>query len=420
LGCQEITMKRTLWTTVAIAMLLGLLAGGTLFGQLGLRGTKQPEKPADANADAPAKPLVKVDAKKKTVSFPAEICGRMGMDGKPMQLELLLTSWKGKTHESILRTKAKGWQIHAGLVMLGLPRGRPAETTYSIDTDTYTSQPPRGPKVTIRLSWTDAKGETHTAEPANWMQAADPNVPATPPSDWVFTGSILGSSGGYAADGEGVFITVSNFATAIIDVPFVSTDSDASLYFVTRPNAIPPLGTDVTVTIEPKPKATKSKYARRLLYVDRFGRYRAEGKDRLLALDDLTEWGRSFVGKHDRGQVVLRAAGKAYIHDVLAAREELWIGGIREIDVQYDAARWPVLPRTPGQMKAALKDWEEKFAQPHEQIDPPLETVVPTLEQIDQKLHEMKVTRKMLEEYRAKLEAMATKAKTSSTDKDQQ
>jgi hypothetical protein len=32
----------------------------------------------------------------------------------------------------------------------------------------------------------------------------------------------------------------------------------------------------------------------------------------------------------------------------------------------------------------------------------------------------MKVTRKMLEEYRAKLEAMATKAKTSSTDKDQQ
>jgi hypothetical protein len=403
--------------------LLALLATGTLHGQLGLRGTA-PETPEDdgdekdANAAA-GRQLVQVNAKKGVVSFPAEVCGRVGMDGEAMQLELLLTSWKGKTHESILRTRAKGWQIHAGLVMLGLPRGRPAESSYSIDTESYTSQPPRGPKVKIFVSWADKGGKKHTVNVADWMQKADPNVATGPPREYVFIGSVLGSQGGYAADGEGEFISLVNFRSAILDVPFLSTDSNASLYFQTRPERIPPEGTDVTVTIEPVRNAAKTKFARRLLFVDRFGRYRGEGSSELLSAKELTAWGREFVRKHERGEVILRGAGKAYVHDLLVAREELWIGGVREIDVQYDAARWPLLPRTPAQMQAALKDWETKFAEPEEQIDPPLETVVPTLQQIDQKLHEMKVTRKMLEEYREKLRAMADRARKARDEADE-
>ncbi|MFP4140671.1 MAG: YdjY domain-containing protein [Phycisphaerae bacterium] len=408
-------MKRTFWTTVIAASALAAVTAGTLLGQLGMGPARRADDANDANARPWPKKLVNVNVKAKTVSFPAEICGRVGMDGGPMDLELLLTSWKGKTHESILRTPAKGWQIHAGLVMLGLPRGRVAQTSYSIDTQEYTSQPPRGPKVKLSVSWTGKDGKKHTADPASWMQKTDPNSAIKPPSEYVFIGSVLGSEGGYAADAQGEYISLVNFNAAILDVPFISTDSDASLYFRTKPDAIPPEGTRVTVTIHVLKDAAESDFVRRLLYVDRFGRYRAEGSREMLRLDQLSKWGESFVGKHKRGEVILRGAGKAFVHDLLVAREELWIGGVREIDVQYEAARTPVLPRTPEQMKQALTDWAAKFAQPSEQIDPPLETVVPTLQQIDQKLHEMKVTRKMLEEYRTKLRAMASKAKSSGT-----
>ncbi len=408
-------MKRTLWTTVIVAFALAAVTAGTLLGQLGLAPARRAADANDANAAPWPQKLVNVNATARTVSFPAEVCGRVGMDGGPMDLELLLTSWKGKTHESILRTPARGWQIHAGLVMLGLPRGRPAQTSYSIDTKEYTSQPPRGPKVKLSVSWTGKDGKEHTADPASWMQKAEPDSASAPPSEYVFIGSILGSEGGYAADAQGEYISLVNFSTAILDVPFTSTDSDASLYFRTKPDAIPPADTRVTVTIHVLKDAAESDFVRRLLYVDRFGRYRAEGSREMLSLDELSKWGASFVGKHKRGQVILRGAGKAFVHDLLVAKEELWIGGVREIDIQYDAARMPVLPRTPKQINEALADWAAKFAQPSEQIDPPLETVVPTLQQIDQKLHEMKVTRKMLEEYRTKLRAMASKAKSADT-----
>lgn len=410
-------MKRMFWTTLIAASALAAVTAGTLLGQLGLGPAPREDDAKDANAAPWPRKLVNVDAKAKTVSFPAEVCGRVGMDGGPMDLELLLTSWRGKTHESILRTPAKGWQIHAGLVMLGLPRGRAAETSYSIDTEQYTTQPPRGPKVRLTVSWTDKDGKKQTADPASWMQKADPNSAIEPPSEYVFIGSILGSEGGYAADAQGEYISLVNFNTAILDVPFMSTDSDASLYFRTQPDAIPPEGTRVMVTIHVLKDAAKSDFARRLLYVDRFGRYRAEGSNDLLRLDELSKWGASFVGEHKRGQVILRGGGKAFVHDLIAAKDELWIGGVREIDIQYDAARTPVLPRTPRQMDRELKNWAAKFAQPSEQIDPPLETVVPTLQQIDQKLHEMKVTQKMLEEYRTQLRAMAAKAKSTGTGK---
>ena len=55
----------------------------------------------------------------------------------------------------------------------------------------------------------------------------------------------------YAAD-EGDLITVANFGSAILDLPIASSASDADRVYVTNTEKIPPLGTEVFVTLGPR------------------------------------------------------------------------------------------------------------------------------------------------------------------------
>ncbi|MCA1686167.1 MAG: hypothetical protein LC745_09340, partial [Planctomycetia bacterium] len=48
-------------------------------------------------------------------------------------------------------------------------------------------------------------------------------------------------------------ITVANFASAILDLPFSSTADDAGRSFVARTDQIPPRGTGVTLFFHPRP-----------------------------------------------------------------------------------------------------------------------------------------------------------------------
>ncbi|MFP4054378.1 MAG: YdjY domain-containing protein [Phycisphaerae bacterium] len=363
-------------------------------------------QPAKEDAKEDAKAKIWIDRKAGTVSFDTEVCGREGMDGEPLQLELLLTKVRGKTHESILQTEVDGWQIHAGLVALGLPRGKPKVWRYDLDTGAETTLPPRGPKVDIFLEWTDGKGKKQRVPASQWLKSADPAAKVEPPSHWVFVGSILGSNGGYAADAEGEFITTANFGTAILDVPFVSSDKNAELYFLARPDRIPPLGTKVTMILKPVKGAAKAEHVRKLLYIDRFGRLRLEGEDFPFDPKKLTAWAGEYLQQHKKGKVVIRAAGRALVEDITRARLELKIGGLHDVEIEYDPAPVPILPRTPGQVTASLKEWKNKFANPADHIEHPAREVGETLSEVKQKLHELKVTAKMLEQYQQDLEKM--------------
>ena len=76
-------------------------------------------------------------------------------------------------------------------------------------------------------------------------------------TDWVFAGSEFYDDPTtkaklYAAD-DGDLITVANFASAILDLPFASTANDAGRTFVANTARIPPRGTPVTLFLRPRP-----------------------------------------------------------------------------------------------------------------------------------------------------------------------
>src|SRR5882762_647956 len=56
---------------------------------------------------------VRFDKNRQTVSFPALVNMREG------NLEYLIVTTTGKTHESLLRTEAQAFQIHLALLLLG-------------------------------------------------------------------------------------------------------------------------------------------------------------------------------------------------------------------------------------------------------------------------------------------------------------
>ena len=79
-------------------------------------------------------------------------------------------------------------------------------------------------------------------------------------TDWVFAGSTLFQNPNdpkaepfYSAN-HGDVITVVNFESACIDVPFLSTKENADLDFEAHTDRIPALKTAVTVVLEPVKK----------------------------------------------------------------------------------------------------------------------------------------------------------------------
>ncbi len=379
--------------------------------------TNKPKPRADANAHE-----IKIDLKNRRITFEADVCRRFAPDSNsPADLEVFVSKWQEKTHESILHTKVSGWKIHAGLVAMGLTRGKPAKWEYDIEEEEGKLYPPRGGEVAVRLRWKDDSGKVRTAKASDWIQASQKNVKV--PDRWVFVGSEVIPGVGYVADlgrdyGGGVFISTSNFAGAIIDVPFTSSADNAELFFRSVPAAIPPVGTKVEVIVEPVKGAEKAAHARAILDIDRFGRLKIEGRQGFIQPDELSRWASDFIDEHNKGQVIIRAAAKSLIFDVWRARQELWIGMARDIEIQRMGPDSPVLPRTPDQAKRALQAWGNRFANAHEEVrDPALEADY-ELQAIRQKVHELKVTREFLENYRDELKAKTDEFRKAREDAD--
>jgi len=84
---------------------------------------------------------------------------------------------------------------------------------------------------------------------------------------WVFAGSAFWTDTTtgekyYQADG-GDFICVSNFPTALLDLPIASTQTNDSLLFTAATERIPPLGTKVRLVLIPRRTRTKKRGKRR-------------------------------------------------------------------------------------------------------------------------------------------------------------
>jgi hypothetical protein len=165
-------------------------------------------------------------------------------------LEHLLCLKGTKEHEAILATDAAPYQIHAGLLATGANKGEPVQFVPKF-------VPPTGDPIAIELQWRQEEA-TRRADARDWVK--DVRARTTLKLDWVFAGSMLiddpmAKKPVYAAD-DGDLITVANFASAILDLPFASTANDAERLYVANPEVIPPRGTIVLMFLQPRARST--------------------------------------------------------------------------------------------------------------------------------------------------------------------
>jgi len=161
-------------------------------------------------------------------------------------LEHLLCSKGTKEHESILSTEAAPKIIHAGLLLTGATPGHPVRFEPKFE-------PPTGSEIAINVEWEQA-GRKKKADARAWVK--DGASGAQLSRDWVFAGSELFPDRRtkqmiYAAD-DGDLITVANFSSSILDLPYRSSSSDVERSYVVNTEQVPPRGTTVIIFLTPQ------------------------------------------------------------------------------------------------------------------------------------------------------------------------
>ncbi len=168
-------------------------------------------------------------------------------------LEMFACTKGTKEHESIVACNTKAFLAHAGLLNVGAETGTPVRYDESY-------HPPTGTEIEIEVYWLDKDGNRKKAKAQDWVRDARTEKPMTLP--WVFAGSGFWqdeTTGDrvYLAE-QGDFICVSNFSSAMLDVPAESTQTNDGLFFEAFEERIPPLGTWVRLVLRPKTEEAKT------------------------------------------------------------------------------------------------------------------------------------------------------------------
>lgn len=146
---------------------------------------------------------------------------------------------KTKEHESVVSVDSTARLIHAALLAIGLKPGRPA----IFDAD---YQPATGDPVAVEVRWLEGTTPQRAAA-QEWIRNSRTGKQLS--SNWVFAGSRFWKDPQsgieyYQADG-GDLVCVSNFPTAMLDLPIASSDANESLLFEVFAERVPPQETPV-------------------------------------------------------------------------------------------------------------------------------------------------------------------------------
>jgi hypothetical protein len=166
-----------------------------------------------------------------------------------------LLSGPWKAHESIVIADVDARFIHFGLIAAGAQPGRPVQFVNDQGDEEY--RPAEGAKIRVLVQYVDPEKQQLITVPAQkWVRDAKTKKELA--YDWVFAGSKFYTDHTgkpqYAAN-EGRYVCVSNFTSALLDLPIRSLDADpqSGLDFEANSDAIPPRETKVTVILEPVP-----------------------------------------------------------------------------------------------------------------------------------------------------------------------
>ncbi|QDS99035.1 YdjY domain-containing protein [Adhaeretor mobilis] len=183
-------------------------------------------------------------------------------------LEMFACPVGTKEHESVVAVESRAFIIHTGLLALGakpgntaifMPQLRPVlayDFFFSDLVTRFTTPdffPPTGTEIEVSVQWRDQQGQWQHARAQDWVLDGTTEKPMTQP--WVFAGSgfWLDERTGkehYLAE-SGDLICVSNFSTAMLDIPIESSNTNDGLIFQANKALIPPIGTPVQVVLRP-------------------------------------------------------------------------------------------------------------------------------------------------------------------------
>jgi hypothetical protein len=189
--------------------------------------------------------LIRLDQKQHTASFPAKVNMIEG------NLEYLLVSTIGATHESLLSTEVQPSDLHFAMLLLGakgagITTPGPEDAAPGQINKGYLAHAPKlkGDNIQIAVKWKAGDAEK-TTPVEDWIFNFQKKKPA-PRGPWLYTGSMF-SGERFVAQAEGAFAALVTYPGALINNPRAGSDDDQ----VWGPNAkaVPPVETPVEVTI---------------------------------------------------------------------------------------------------------------------------------------------------------------------------
>ena len=176
---------------------------------------------------------VRFDKTNRAVTFPATVNLREG------NIEYVVVTATGKTHESLLRTTAEPLHVQLALLLLG---ARGAGTNVLTENR---SEPLPGDQVEVEISWkTDGRNERFRAE--DFVHDRKAGRPASR-GVWIYNGSRLREDG-FAAQLDGSILSLITDAGALINNPRPGREDDDN--WLVRTNHLPALHAPVEVTVK--------------------------------------------------------------------------------------------------------------------------------------------------------------------------
>ncbi len=355
-----------------------------------------------APREGPLKHL-KIDRQGRRVIVDAKVMLQKGEgEGEGMcMLEFLMCRSGAKDHETLLTTDAVPSSLHAALLALGLAPGRPAQwVTPEGKKPVFIS--PAGAALIITVQWTDKSGKVREVPATDWMMdvATTKKMHET---RWIFVGSDFLDDGRYWADVEGLHISVTNFASSVIDVPFKSTSEDALREFAVNTAVVPPKGTPVKLIIKVAEGAETAPAARMAFDVDAFGRIKLDGSP--VVPEDVSRSVRQFLSRHADASADVRIDSRALVFDRERLREILEQAGLTRIIFTTRDLRAEILPRTPEQADRAIAWWKEQFSQADDLVVDPAEDAAATLQHIKRRIKKVEALSELWADYSAQLQS---------------
>jgi len=382
--------RRVGWRSAAVAV------GAVAVFTIGLRHVRSGPAPTTTPARSRTVKPLRIDRARRQVVIQAKVSLRRGF------LEFLLCTEGTKDYESLLTTKVPPSSLHAALLALGLAPGLPARWTTPAGSKPVFS-PPKGAMLEITLRWKDARGRTHTAAATDWLLAA--GTKRKPPATrWVFVGSDFLDDGRYWADVEGHHISLANFASSVVDVPFESSDKQAFLEFAANPQTVPAKGTAVEVVLRAVKGAETAPAARMSFEVDAFGRIALEG--RAVAPEAIAPAVRKFLARHAEAAADVRIDPRALVFDRERLKSILTQAGLTDVTFRMRELRGEVLPRTSAQVARSIKWWKHQFAQTGDLIVDPVEDAAAVLKHVEKRRKEVEALSRLWSDYAAQLRTL--------------